>query len=63
MLLLESVPMAQGSLGTTSANLVQDWEEWVDLWITDILCDPGYPDSTTQPWVCASAACMELIKL
>lgn len=43
--------------------MVQDSEEWVDLWITDILCDAGYPDSITQPWICATAAYMELIKL
>lgn len=43
--------------------MVKDLEGWVDLWITDILCDPGYPDSITQPWTWASAAYMELIKL
>ena len=42
--------------------MVKDSEDWVDLWIT-VLCDPGYPDRITQPWICARAGYTELIKL
>lgn len=35
---------------------------WVDWWLT-VLWEPGYPARVTQPWICASAGYVELIKL
>lgn len=63
MLLLGSVPMAQGGLGTTSAIDGEGFRGGGGSVHHRYSMRSRISDSITQPWICASAAYMELIKL